>query len=458
MSTERYYLLDNDNDGLVNIIEYYGGVNFFNTSVGTSHRERRSLLSDDIANAGTDPTDPDTDDDLLLDGYEYQHGMSPKRADNSSADADGDGLTNLKEQILGTDPLNPDTDGDGVDDGTEVKNMADPNDPSDQGQTPSDQSFAQVRLTIGDHSGSHSERYFLKVGEFKHQSLDFGKVGSGVYTYLPGTYVITVHHIDSIYDVPDFDYIAKVEKQGGDATIQVSDPEGILGEHFESLNDYTLGKSATLVVKGTEKSVSCPSFKTCKECNKQVKCEWRIQRRSCVISHSTVKPPCSCTKCLSWYIKEKKDTRWLKKVNGHFKCPCKAQLVLVNNNAKNAMMKEVDNPSNVKWNPDTSCTNPSSGGCAEYHPGSAGCLRSEGFTNDNAGQQCCYGSDGELLPAGSKGAGTPDKHHYNSREIFGHLEADIEPYNDCCRNCEIDYYCNYYINDVRKGDDSHCQK
>ncbi len=35
-------------------------------------------------------------------------------------DTDGDGLTNLMEQVYGTDPLNPDTDGDGLTDGQEV--------------------------------------------------------------------------------------------------------------------------------------------------------------------------------------------------------------------------------------------------------------------------------------------------------------------------------------------------
>lgn len=41
-------------------------------------------------------------------------------------DSDGDGLSDLEEQVLGTDPNNPDTDGGGVSDGVEVANGTDP--------------------------------------------------------------------------------------------------------------------------------------------------------------------------------------------------------------------------------------------------------------------------------------------------------------------------------------------
>jgi hypothetical protein len=54
---------------------------------------------------GTDPDDPDTDDDGIGDGVEV---------------------------ALGTDPLNPDTDGDDIDDGVEVNLLgSDPLDPDD---------------------------------------------------------------------------------------------------------------------------------------------------------------------------------------------------------------------------------------------------------------------------------------------------------------------------------------
>ena len=103
--------------------------------------------------------------------------MSPKRADDRNADTDADGLTKIQEQIGETDPLNADTDGDGVNDSDEV---ADPRHFRDKGQELPEQPFAMVILTVRDHSGSHSDRYFIMVGPFKHQSPDCGKVSKCV--------------------------------------------------------------------------------------------------------------------------------------------------------------------------------------------------------------------------------------------------------------------------------------
>jgi len=114
----------------------------------------------------TDPTDPDTDDDLLPDGYELMvTGTSPVDSDTDDDglidgyefDTDGDGLTDGEEffifntsyypqggpgnpdsdgdgisdgeevHVYGTDPANPDSDGDGIPDGAEVAVGTDPN-------------------------------------------------------------------------------------------------------------------------------------------------------------------------------------------------------------------------------------------------------------------------------------------------------------------------------------------
>ncbi len=62
-------------------------------------------LPDDVElTIGTDPNNPDTDGDGILDGDE---------------DPDNDGLTNIGELVLGTDPNNPDTDGNGILDGAQ---------------------------------------------------------------------------------------------------------------------------------------------------------------------------------------------------------------------------------------------------------------------------------------------------------------------------------------------------
>ena len=68
---------------------------------------------------GTDPLDPDTDDDGILDGWEAASGLDPLAAD-AGQDPDGDSLTNAGEYLNSTDPFDPDSDGDGLNDGDEV--------------------------------------------------------------------------------------------------------------------------------------------------------------------------------------------------------------------------------------------------------------------------------------------------------------------------------------------------
>ena len=66
---------DNDNDGLVNIIEYY-----FDQigNYGSARSDQINLREAPIADLGLDPTDGDTDGDLLADGFEWYYGMDAK--------------------------------------------------------------------------------------------------------------------------------------------------------------------------------------------------------------------------------------------------------------------------------------------------------------------------------------------------------------------------------------------
>ncbi len=101
------------------------------------------------AELGTDPNNPDTDDDGISDGDEvYVHMTDPlnsdtdgdwlydggeliKNTDPNNPDSDNDGLTDGQEYyVFNTDPANPDTDGDGVNDGDEIRNGTDPLDPN----------------------------------------------------------------------------------------------------------------------------------------------------------------------------------------------------------------------------------------------------------------------------------------------------------------------------------------
>ncbi len=107
---------------------------------------------------GTDPTLADTDNDGLLDGWEYYFWMNaqvrgivgdgydptliitgqpipngtilndfdPLIAGDPGTDTDGDNLTNIEEQTLGTDPIDWDTDDDDIADGWEVAHGLDP--------------------------------------------------------------------------------------------------------------------------------------------------------------------------------------------------------------------------------------------------------------------------------------------------------------------------------------------
>ncbi len=82
-----------------------------------SDRDGDGLRDDIEAALGTDPLDPDTDDDGLTDGEEVNtYGTDPL-----DADTDDDGLTDPGEiNTHATDPLDPDTDDDGLEDGPEV--------------------------------------------------------------------------------------------------------------------------------------------------------------------------------------------------------------------------------------------------------------------------------------------------------------------------------------------------
>jgi large repetitive protein len=81
----------------------------------------------------TDPLNPDTDGDLLPDGYELGHDLNGSDPADGNADDDADNLTRGEEYILGTDHTLPDTDGDLYSDGEEIVMGSDPLDPTDPG-------------------------------------------------------------------------------------------------------------------------------------------------------------------------------------------------------------------------------------------------------------------------------------------------------------------------------------
>lgn len=59
---------------------------------------------DEVLIHGTNPLSADSDADGLPDGYEVTHGLNPLDAADAALDSDGDGATNLAEFLAGTDP------------------------------------------------------------------------------------------------------------------------------------------------------------------------------------------------------------------------------------------------------------------------------------------------------------------------------------------------------------------
>lgn len=165
---------DTDGDGLLDGWELAHGMDPAVDNSGDSRLapdadpDHDGLTNRRECELGTDPFQPDSDGDGLDDGWEVAHGFdprthngqTPRTDDDPGVDPDGDGLTNRQECEWGTSPSVRDTDGDGVDDGTEITQNSDPADAADEGKV---NSRIPVPFTFGDPSRSSSEKYKLTV-------------------------------------------------------------------------------------------------------------------------------------------------------------------------------------------------------------------------------------------------------------------------------------------------------
>ena len=424
-SDEEFYYIDSDNDGLINILEYYS-----NGSTPEQSTESVGGLPPSMATIGSNPLNPDSDSDLLLDGFEAFFGLSPIEADDSSADADNDSLTNLQEQIFGSDPFNKDSDGDGVTDGIEAE---------EQGTF---KDFAMIRLTIGDPTSS--EKYILHAGDISHHSPGFGVVGSGTYKFGAGRYAITVQWVASIYSTPDYDYTAEVSKESGEATVIIEDPNNILGTFYDSYFDRTVGKEATLIVEGEcsdEASDEIYCIDTCEECQSSPFRIWNSYRDRCQ-PYSNISIPdsyCPCTKCEKWYQEELADRHWLEDLNSERPCPCQAR-------SDGSGLTSANEMSEINWRYDWVCRHNSKPSCSDYHPGAFGCMKADWKSYR---QQCCYDTSLNWITSASPGAGTPNKENF----LPLHVTEDVFPFKWCCKQCKDQKYCDYYLGQegVRTG-------
>ncbi len=118
---------------------------YYKVIVVQADPDNDGLSNEREAALGTNPNDPDTDNDGLPDGDEVdKYGTSPV-----DHDTDSDGLSDGDEvNKYGTDPKDKDTDDDGLDDGTEVMSYGtDPKSPDTDGDGLSDKEETEVYLT-----------------------------------------------------------------------------------------------------------------------------------------------------------------------------------------------------------------------------------------------------------------------------------------------------------------------
>ena len=298
------YFQDGDDDGASNIMEYYGldmSSLFVDTRKSSSAAPiiHHGLQDGPWPSAGTDPTLADTNGDLFNDGYQLAYDLLEG---DVTEDTDGDGLTDFQEFRYSTNPFSSDTDSDGVSDWEEIEQGSDPLDPNDS--LPSDVGSIDLSLSIGDPSGSHSERYTMMVGIIQHAAPYFGVVNTDVYSFPPGVYSINIRHRDSTLGTPDFDYYGGITWPPTlDFDVSIQDPEGLLGTHSESTSDFTIGKTATLTIIYTgggggcsgqqqdgsvrRRAQTCPAFPcssytSCAAClEERTRCDWVVNLKRC---------------------------------------------------------------------------------------------------------------------------------------------------------------------------------
>lgn len=106
------------------------GIGFSYYILGVADYDNDGLTNTQEKSIGSDPRNPDTDGDGLLDGAE----VNTHHSDPLKQDTDEDNLSDFDEVMkYTTSPINPDTDADGLKDGEEIARKTDPKNPDTDG-------------------------------------------------------------------------------------------------------------------------------------------------------------------------------------------------------------------------------------------------------------------------------------------------------------------------------------
>ncbi|MDD2598160.1 MAG: hypothetical protein PHO37_02885 [Kiritimatiellae bacterium] len=212
----------------------------------------------------TDPRQPDTDGDGLTDGWERDNNMNPAVNNDTDGipnnganeDFDGDGLTNAQENDLGTSGTSGDSDGDLVGDAAEFANGSDPN----NSESSSSGDLVRAEFYFGDHSGSHSEKYCLRLspmngidprGPINMVNLNYGQCETKENLLYRGEeYTLTLEHAGtSRSGSPDYDYTLEVTVPQPNV---IDDPDAIICVNNDSTSFYAQGKQACIRIGGLD--------------------------------------------------------------------------------------------------------------------------------------------------------------------------------------------------------------
>lgn len=215
---------DHNGDGIRSHDEdSYTASPFYNDPAWVDHDDDGLVSLDEQNLYGTELSHPDSDGDLMPDGWEVTYNLDPLNPADASLDGDNDNLDNLGEYSYASNPNNSDSDSDGSNDGVEAGQGSLPSDSSDNGDPLPEDEKISIKLGIGDKSGSKSEDYVMNVFELDEETLTEKRIytvrsgGHGQYAEETKSFF----HKDRIYTF-QIDWQSSNLKDSGD----VNNPEG----------------------------------------------------------------------------------------------------------------------------------------------------------------------------------------------------------------------------------------